>query len=961
MKHLLERVSLLQALIVMIIISLVAPLPLILGTYVHSAYKAKQEVVYETNSKKFNLSSEIFSESLWNYYPELGKKLLDQLTFEPNILSIKVTDTDRKEFLAWKSPTFKQDIDVVIFEKVLEKEGRVIGFFEMRFKKLSILESAVNDMALFGSILALQALFVVTIISLIYVYKILRPIKRLVYHSTLLAEQKLDQSFEWKAHDEIGSLGQALDQTRMKLKELFENLQGENARLDAKVQERTQELERTSQYKSEFLANMSHEIRTPMNAIMGMTHLMSKTAMNATQANYVTKIREASSVLLHIINDILDFSKIEAGKMEVESIIFDLHNELKKSYSIFSVLTKEKGITFQTDYIETHGFFKGDPYKIMQIINNFISNAIKFTTEGGIELRVSETIDADAKQATLVFSVRDSGMGIPVEKQAQLFKAFGQLDASITRKHGGTGLGLYICTQLSQMMQGKIDVHSEENKGSTFSFTITLPMAQGSELQHEKLSKPFEPLNVLLIEDDQTLATSLINTMRSFGFFVTHASSKDNVTSAFQGDISSHHLIVIDYELSSSNGTLWYEMLKTSVDVSLLPPVIMLSSDNSEEFKSKLLGLGIGSLLKKPINPSMLYDEIIRLCEMYRQEPLFDPSKIDLSQKSILVVEDNDINLEVALYLLKDTHIKVEVARNGLEAVAQAKERVFDLILMDIQMPLMDGYEATRIIRNELKITTPIVAMTANVMSHDIDKCLKVGMDAHIGKPFEVEDFYGTLLEVLHVSMKSVSQRMDEKPITCFNKEDAIKQLGGNEALWTKIFCSFYEQYLDAPGAIRNLIERNELTTLVDYVHTLKGLCGTLGAIALQKESAKVEAFLKEKETLEGLSIEALLREHKALFAILMREYENTAPLSYSAKEEKIENIQEIMAVLEALKNALMTSSVSKINALLEELACFENINKHPLFKEMMLACAIFDFETAEGLIGRLKKELNNG
>ena len=185
--------------------------------------------------------------------------------------------------------------------------------------------------------------------------------------------------------------------------------------------------------------------------------------------------------------------------------------------------------------------------------------------------------------------------------------------------------------------------------------------------------------------------------------------------------------------------------------------------------------------------------------------------------------------------------------------------------------------------------------------------------------------------------------------------------MGGNEALWTKIFCSFYEQYLDAPGAIRNLIERNELTTLVDYVHTLKGLCGTLGAIALQKESAKVEAFLKEKETLEGLSIEALLREHKALFAILMREYENTAPLSYSAKEEKIENIQEIMAVLEALKNALMTSSVSKINALLEELACFENINKHPLFKEMMLACAIFDFETAEGLIGRLKKELNNG
>lgn len=961
MKHLLAKISLLQALIGMIILSLLAPLPLLLGTYVHSAYRAKQEVIYDTNSKKFNLSSEIFSESLWNYYPELGQKLLDQLTFEPNILSIKVTDADRKEFLSWGSQELKKDVDVILFQKVLEKEDRVIGFFEMRFKKQSIFESMVNDVALFGSIVILQGLFIVIIISFIYMYKIIRPIGRLVHHSMLLAEQKLDQPFDWQANDEIGSLGKTLDQTRMKLKELFDNLQGENARLDAKVQERTKELERTSQYKSEFLANMSHEIRTPMNAIMGMTHLIGKTAMNATQANYVTKIKEASAVLLHIINDVLDFSKIEAGKMDVESIVFDLHSELKKSFSIFSVLTKEKKIGFEMDFIETNRFFKGDPYKIMQIVNNFISNAIKFTTQGGIELRVHETINKDAKLATLIFSVNDSGIGIPKEKQAQLFKAFGQLDTSITRKHGGTGLGLYICSQLAQMMHGHIDVVSEAGKGSTFSFTISLPIAQGSELHHEKFSKSFEPLNVLLIEDDIKLATNLIGTMRSFGFFVTHFKSNDDVKSTLQGDNASHRLLVIDYDLSVSNGALWYEMLKTSLDGFLLPPVIMLASENSESFKSKLVGFGINTLLKKPVNPSMLYDEITNLCEIYRQEPLFDPSKIDLSQKSILVVEDNDINLEVALYLLKDTHIKVEVARNGLEAVAKAKEKRFDLMLMDIQMPLMDGYEATRIIRNELNIKTPIVAMTANVMAHDIDKCLKIGMDAHIGKPFEVEDFYGTLLEVLHVSMKSSSAKNEEKPSMIFNKQDAIKQLGGNEALWTKIFCSFYEQYLDAPGAIKNLIERNEITILVDYVHTLKGLCGTLGAMALQKESAMVEGFLKEKATIDGLSIEALFREHKALFSILMREYENTASLSYNINEEKNENLQEVVAVLEALKNALMTSSVSKINTSLDELSCFENVSKQPLFKEMIIACNVFDFETAEDLIGRLKKELRNG
>jgi len=960
MKHLLERVSLLQALIIMIIISIIVPQPLLFGTYVHSAYKAKQEAIYDINMKKFNLSSEIFAESLWNYYPELGQKLLNQLTFEPNVLSITVTDADKKDFLTWKSTQDEKNSEVIVFEKVLEKNGKIIGFFEMRFKKLGILESFINDMSNFGSMLILQAIFLAIIISFIYVHKVIRPMRRLVYHSSLLSEQKLDSPFGWRANDEIGTLGVALEETRIKLKGLFENLKGENARLDAKVQERTQELERTSQYKSEFLANMSHEIRTPMNAIMGMTHLMSKTAMNATQSNYVTKIKEASSVLLHIINDILDFSKIEAGKMDVESVVFDLHKELKKSYSIFSVLTKEKGIGFETDFIETHRFFKGDPYKMMQIINNFLSNAIKFTSQGGVKLCVKETHN-DTEFATLVFSVKDSGVGIAKEKQAQLFKAFGQLDSSITRKHGGTGLGLYICTQLSQMMNGKIDIYSEENKGSTFTFTITLPIAQGSQLHHEKLSRPFEPLNVLLIEDDTSLATSLIDIIRSFGFFVKHFTSKEDVISEFKGDVISHHLMIIDYDLAQSNGALWYEMLKTSINASLLPPIIMLASEDTQTFKSKLIGYGINALLKKPVNPSMLYDEITTLCEVYRQEPLFDPSRIDLSKKSILVVEDNDINLEVALYLLKDTHINVDVAHNGLEAVAQAKEKVFDLILMDIQMPLMDGYEATRIIRNELKITTPIVAMTANVMAHDIDKCIKIGMDAHIGKPFEVEDFYGTLLEVLHVSIKNLSKQSEEKPVVSFNKQDAIKQLGGNEALWTKIFCSFYEHYLDAPVAIKNLIARNELTVLIDYIHTLKGLCGTLGASTLQKESAKIESFLKENGTIEGLNIDVLLQEHKILFSLLMHEYEQTAPVSYALSEGKNENTQEVMVVLEALKNALETSSVSKINAFLDDLSVYEDVCRRPRFKEMMLACTLFDFETAEVLIEDLKKELSNG
>jgi len=961
MKHLLAKISLLQALIGMIILSLLAPLPILLGTYVHSAYKAKQEVLYETNVKKFNLSSEIFSESLWNYYPELGQKLVDQLTFEPHIVSIKVSDTDKKDFLYWESSDKKLTKETFTFEKALEKDGRIIGFFEMHFRKLGVLESVINDMTLFGSILVLQAIFLIVIISLIYTYKVMRPIRRLVEDATLLANQKLETPFVWNDHDEIGVLGVVLDKTRLKLKELFENLKGENERLEEKVKQRTLELERTCQYKSEFLANMSHEIRTPMNAIMGMTHLMSKTAMNVTQLNYVTKIKEASSVLLTVINDILDFSKIEAGRMDVESVAFDLHKELKKSISIFSVLAKEKEIAFEADFIQTDRFFRGDPHKIMQIINNFLSNAIKFTVEGNVVLHVEEQVDSSSESALLVFSVSDTGMGIESQKQSLLFQAFGQLDASITRKHGGTGLGLYICTQLAHMMQGSIRVESEISKGSTFYFSLTLPIAQGLELQQDKNMQPFQPLHIALVEDNAELASWLTDTIRSFGFFVSTFTSSDDVSGVLQEQTRAFDLMVIDYECAQSNGALWFELLKSKVTTDLLPKVLMLSCDASLEFKSKLLGFGINTLLAKPINPSMLYDEITSLCDIVTQEPLFDPSKIDLSQKSILVVEDNDINLEVALYLLKETHIRVDVARNGFEAVEKVNEKAFDIILMDIQMPLMDGYEATRIMRNELKLSTPIVAMTANVMLQDIEKCLSMGMDAHIGKPFEVEDFYGTLMEVLHVKMKETSLKEKSDAVATFAKEVAIAKLGGNEALWRKIFCSFYEQHASAPFNLKALIAKEELTTLVDYVHTLKGLCGTVGAYALNKECAHLEAFLKENGSVKALDIEPFVQEHTALFRCLIAEYEVQLPPSSSLLYDKNDNHHEVMSLFEGLKNAFLSSSVSKVNELLDALAAFERVTDMPTFKAMILASSMFDFDTAQGHLETLKKELTHG
>ncbi|MBV5279026.1 MAG: response regulator [Campylobacteraceae bacterium] len=942
-RRILHKFSLLQALAIMIIIALVSPLPLLLGTYVHSAYKAKQDESIVIDTKKFNLSSEIFAESLWNYYPELGQKMIDQLTLDPNILYISIKDTGDRVFLEWKSQTKTSSNNLFILNKKLEKNGTIIGSLEMGFKTLGILESVISDIMLFGTTLLLQLIFIVIVISFIYYYKIIKPIKRLMYHSSLLSEQKLDQPFIWDSNDEIGSLGTALEQTRIKLKELFAKLKEENETLDEKVRQRTKELEDTSRYKSQFLANMSHEIRTPMNAIMGMTHLMGKTAINKEQANYVNKIKEASSILLRIINDILDFSKIESGKMEIENIAFDLHKEIKKSSSIFSVLIKEKNLEFSNDFINTHRFFRGDPHKIMQIINNFLSNAIKFTTNGTIMLRVEENAQYDGT-SKLTFSVEDTGLGIAPEKQAFLFKAFGQLDASITRKHGGTGLGLFICTQLADMMNGSISVESIENQGSIFSFHLTLPSVQGLDIQKENPSSFSTPLNILLIEDDEFVRDTLSDFIRSFGFFVTCQKSDDDIVTQVNEFSVSYNLLIIDYELLNYDGFSIYEKIKKSVLKDKLPPVLMISFNNDTILTN-----------------SMLYDEIISLCQVTTNKSIFDPSSIDLSQKRVLLVEDNDINLEVATCLLKDTKAKITIAKNGLEAVEFVKNGLFDVILMDIQMPLMDGYEATRIIRKELKVTTPIIAMTANVMSHDIEKCILMGMELHIGKPFDVEDFYGTLLEALHVSLVfAAKEKIEDTTEQIFNKQEAIRKLAGDETLWTKILCSFYEQYINLPHSIKALLEEEKRTLLIDYIHTFKGLCGTIGAFALQREAAQVEASLKDGKGMEILDIDTLLKKHKELFWVLMQEYAGIVPIA-SEIQQQDEVTEEIVQLLDALKSSLKTYNASNVNLILDKLVMYQTIGRHDLFKSIVLLCSKFDFDESLLVLEHLKMELSNG
>ena len=635
------------------------------------------------------------------------------------------------------------------------------------------------------------------------------------------------------------------------------------------------EAELATKAKSDFLANMSHEIRTPMNAIIGMNYLMSQTKLTPKQTDYVGKIQSSSQSLLGIINDILDFSKIEAGKLDMESVEFNLDDVLSNVANLVQVKASEM------EKLEVHfvtapdvpRFLIGDPLRLGQILTNLTNNALKFTAEGEIVISTDLTGEKE-DQVGLKFSIKDTGIGMTGEQINNLFQPFTQADTSTTRKYGGTGLGLTICHNLVGMMGGDVWVDSEPGKGSTFTFTAVFGHGE------EKEEKAFEPtpdlrgMKVLVVDDNATARKLLKTMLESFSFDVTLASSGEEGLSALEksGENSSYDLVTMDWQMPGMDGIEASRRIKTNTGLPKIPTIIMATSYSGGDIMQQAESAGIDGFIVKPFSPSVLFNSIMQVMGKDTTGlPMADSShKKTLEELKpvlgarILLVEDNEMNQQVASEILEQAGLVVQIANNGEEAVTMVSETSFDTVLMDIQMPVMDGYQATTEIRKEQRFDDlPIIAMTAHAMTGDREKSLQAGMNDHINKPIDPDQLFSALLKWVKPGHREIPEHLLNKmkeasvepegpalsDMPGISVTTGLARMRNNHTLYLELLTKFLRDYTQATAQIKSALEAEEVEPAQRLAHSIKGVSGNLGAQDVQRAAADLETAIRDNET----------------------------------------------------------------------------------------------------------------
>ncbi|MBL0465664.1 hybrid sensor histidine kinase/response regulator [Aeromonas veronii] len=661
-------------------------------------------------------------------------------------------------------------------------------------------------------------------------------------------------------------------------------------RRNQKLSELSRQTGLLAQAKSDFLANMSHEIRTPMNAIIGFSSLALQTELDQQQRDYLGKIKSSSDTLLLLINDILDLTKVESGKLTLEEIDFDLSEQLDSLAGMFADLAERKHVEVVIRKSpEVPVFLRGDPLRLGQVLVNLVNNAIKFTERGEVEVCIEL---ANPHPMRIRFSVRDTGIGIAEEKQTQLFQAFTQLEAGNTRKYGGSGLGLNISQRLVELMGGRITVESKPGVGSLFKFDI--PMAQAVYgVAGRKVFFENQPL-VMVMDDNELVLDLARDILTRAGVRVLPVNSLSRARQLLREEGPNLRLAILDWRMGQEDGLdLALEMYQHSQWRRI--PILMISAWAREGLHARMDSMGLTHFLPKPMTENALlakvdellngssYELNLRKAEAQGDQQHF---KSLLQGTRVLLAEDNRVNQQLIIEYLRRVDAVVCVVSNGREAVERVAEQPFDVILMDLQMPVLDGLDATRQIRKMVdKHDVPIIALTASAMPGDKERCLGVGMNGYVTKPVSKLDLYNNLLQWVKPQGVEQAGIMEVKPpdmIGILDLQDALKRLEQDKEALQILFKLFMSEHKDDLWEIRSALRRQQPEVASKLLHTLRGVSANISASRLQLVAGELEWRLRQNEVLSETDLEQLqqvfsqTREEVSHFLLTGEQHENS-------------------------------------------------------------------------------------